>query len=125
MPLEILQLTTNLKQVVFKYTKENHNTNLNNFFKTLKANKINIIIACDDNDIISEVRLKYFDYNVIYVEYPKKEIKASKFLSRKKFITDKEAFPSEFSSKKFDKSDNFVYDEISSKELENLYLYDE
>tara|TARA_E500000318_G_scaffold61379_1_gene56955 strand:- start:350 stop:1471 length:1122 start_codon:yes stop_codon:yes gene_type:complete len=124
-PLQILQLTTNLKQVVFKYTKENHDTNLNNFFKTLKAHKINIIIACDDNDIISEVRLKYFDYNVVHIEYPKNKIKASKFLSRKKFITNKEAFASEFSSKKFDKSDNFVYDETSSKELENLYLYDE
>ena len=124
-PLEILQSMTNLKQVVFKYTKENHDTDLNNFFKTLKTHKINIIIACDDNDIISEVRLKYFDYNVVHIEYPKNKIKASKFLSKKKFITNKEAFPSEFSSKKFDKSDNFVYDETSSKELENLYLYEE
>lgn len=36
-----------------------------------------------------------------------------------------EVFHSESSAKRLDKSNNFVYDETSSKELESLYLYDE
>ena len=124
-PVETLKLMTKLKQVVFKYTKEIHNTDLNKFFKILKSYKINILIICDDKDIIPEVRLKYFDYNVVQINYPKNEIKASKFLSKKKFITNGNIFPSESSANRLDKTNNFVYDDFSSKELEYLYLYDE
>ena len=124
-PLEALQIMPNLKQVIFKYEKMHHKKDLNNFFKILKNNKINVGIICDDKEIISDVRLKYFDHNTIESGEGTKKIKASKFLSKKKFISNKQVFPAEFSEKIVDKSDNFVYDDISSKELESLYLYDD
>jgi len=74
---------------------------------------------------ISEVRFKYFDYNVLPDLKPEEEVKASKFISKKKFITNTQVFNSESSANRLDKSNNFVYDEVSSKELESLYLYDE
>ena len=122
---EALQLMPKLKQVVFKYEKRHNEKDFTKFFKLLKNSKINLGIICDDEEIISEVRLRYFDYNVVESGKNKKEIKASKFLSKKKFISNKDVFPSEFSEKIVDKSDNFIYDDISSKELESLYLYDE
>ena len=124
-PIEALQAMPKLKQVVFRYEKRHNKEDLSKFFRLLKNNKVNIGIICDDKKIISDVRLKYFDYNVIESGEDKKKIKASKFLSKKKFISNKDVFPSEFSEKIVDKSDNFVYDDISSKELESLYLYDE
>ena len=124
-PIDALQAMPKLKQVVFKCGKENEQEDLSNFFKILKNNKVSVGIICDDKEIISDVRLKYFDYNVIESGEDKKKIKACKFLSKKKFISNKEIYPSEFSEKKVDKSNNFAYDEISSKELESLYLYDE
>ena len=93
--------------------------------QALKKRKINILIQVGGNLDISDVRLKYFDYNVLPEPQAQEEVKASKFISKKSFVTNAEVFNSESSAKRLDKSNNFVYDEASSKELESLYLYDE
>jgi len=119
----------NIKQVTFEYSDKHEEEDLNEFFKNLKNRKIKLIVIVRDEKILSGVRSKYFDYNVIFedkVSYPNKEIpKNCKFLSKKMFITDGKCYPSRFSAKKLDTSNDFVYDEDSSKELENLYLYEE
>ncbi len=122
--IELLQYMPKLKQVIFKY-QDSENTDKSNFFKELKKRKINLIIEVQKNLNINEVRLQYFDYDVVEEGKPEKEIKASKFLSKKRFATNGKSFNSESSAKRLDNSDNFVYDEASSKELESLYLYEE
>jgi ADP-heptose:LPS heptosyltransferase len=119
---ELLQYMPNLKQVMYKYKKQE---DLTEFLKALKKRKINIIIQPSEDFNISDVRFEYFDYNVLPEPEAQEEVKASKFISKKRFITNAEVFNSESSAKRLDKSNNFVYDEASSKELESLYLYDE
>lgn len=119
---ELLQYMPNLKQVIYKYKKQE---DLTEFLKALKKRKINIIIQPSEDFDISDVRFEYFDYNVLPEPEAQEEVKASKFISKKRFITNAEVFNSESSAKRLDKSNNFVYDETSSKELESLYLYDE
>ena len=114
---------TNLKQVVYNCT-EDKNTDNSDFFKTLKNNKINVVIRSDELNI-SDVRLKYFDFNVLENDISVEKTHASKFLSNKSFVSNAEVFNSESSANRLDKSNNFTYDEASSKELESLYLYDE
>lgn len=124
--LEALAHMPHLKQVVFKH-EANENTDITPFLKILKNKKVNVIIEAQDGNDLSELRLKYFDFHVF--EKPSSneviEVKASKYLSKKRFITHGQSFASEFSAKKLDRSNIFSYDEDSSKELENLYLYDE
>lgn len=123
--VEILKYMPKLKQIIFKY-QDSEDTDKSKFFKELKKRKVNLIIQVQKGFDVKEVRLKYFDYNVIEEsEEPKEEIKASKFLSKKHFVVDGKSFNSESSAKRLDNSDNFVYDKISSKELESLYLYEE
>lgn len=119
---EALQYMPNLKQIIYKYKKQE---DLTEFLKALKKRKINIIIQPSEDFDISDVRFEYFDYNVLSEPKAQEEVKASKFISKKRFITNAEVFNSESSAKRLDKSNNFVYDEASSKELESLYLYDE
>jgi ADP-heptose:LPS heptosyltransferase len=121
---EDLQYMPNLKQVIYEYD-EHEETDLSEFFKILKNRKIQVVIRVKDKNKISDVRLKYFDFNVIEDNEPREEIKAAKFISKKRFVSNAEVFKSESSAKRLDKSNNFVYDETSSKELESLYLYDE
>lgn len=123
--LNILPYMPNLKQVTYKYdTSEKRD--LTYFFKALINKKINVIIQVKDGENISEVRLKYFDFLVVDdSEVNNETVKASKFVSKKRFVSNAEIFPSESSAKRLDKSNNFVYDEASKLELENLYLYDE
>lgn len=121
---QYLKYMPNLKQVIYKYD-EHEKTDISEFLKILKNKKINVVIEAQDKDKISDIRLKYFDFMVLEKRPPHEEIKASKFISRKKFISDAQVFNSESSANRLDKSNNFVYDEASSKELESLYLYDE
>ena len=121
---EALQYMPNLKQVIYEYD-EPKETDLSEFFKTLKNKKIQVIIRVKDKSKISSVRLKYFDFNVLEDKKPHQEIKAAKFISKKIFVSDGQVFKSESSAKRLDKSNSFVYDEASSKELESLYLYEE
>lgn len=120
--IELLQYMPNLKQVIYKYKKQE---DLTEFLKALKKRKINIIIQPSEDFNISDVRFEYFDYNVLPEPEAQEEVKASKFISKKRFITNAEVFNSESSAKRLDKSNTFIYDEASSKELESLYLYDE
>lgn len=120
----------NLKQVVFKHSQKNED--YEKFFKVLKNRKINVIIQTKDKENISDLRLKYFDFNVIEEvdpEYSPDTIaeitSAKRFISKKSFISNGETFASESSGKRLDKSSSFVYDEVSKSELESLYLYDE
>ena len=123
--LNALNYMPNLKQVTYKYDTSK-NEDLTNFFKTLKNRKINVVIQVKDKKKISDIRFKYFDFLVTEVIDPEIEnITASKFISKKRFISEAKVFPSESSAKRLDKSNNFVYDEISKLELESLYLYDE
>ena len=97
----------------------------NKFLKKLKSRKINIVIEVKDKNILAETRLKYFDFNIIEEHLPEiKDIpKNCKFISRKKFSTNKEIYHSQSSAKRLDKSNNFIYDEFSKSEIESLYLY--
>lgn len=122
--LDLLPYMTNLRQLVFLYSKEHENIDLRKFLKTLKNKKVDILIVCKDKEIISDVRLKYFDYLVVEEIAPKEEVKASYYFSRKKFFTNGKMYSSEFAAKRLDNSDKFFYDENSSKELESLYLYE-
>lgn len=127
-PLEesIVSRLPNLKQIIFVYGEEHEKQDLTKFFKILKNYKKSIVIQVSDKNIISDVRLKYFDFPVILKEVPSEEIdipKNCKYISNKNFISDKEFYNSESSCKRLDKSNNFVYDEASKLELENLYLY--
>ena len=117
---------TNLKQVVLNYKTEHEKLDLTSFIKKLKNNKINFVIQVEDEKIFSDVSLKYFDNNVIRknnaepTNIPNIECK---FISKKRFVSEGNLFDSEFSSKKLDKSNKFVYDEVSKLEIESLYLY--
>ncbi len=123
--LNALNYMPNLKQITYKYDTEK-DEDLSNFFKTLKNRKINIVIQVKDKQKISDIRLKYFDFLVTETTEPNnEEAKALKFISKKRFISNADVFPSESSAKRLDKSNNFVYDEVSKLELESLYLYDE
>tara|TARA_R110002167_G_scaffold188674_4_gene390702 strand:+ start:354 stop:1487 length:1134 start_codon:yes stop_codon:yes gene_type:complete len=124
--LEEIKACSNLKQLVFQYSEEHKNTDLSKFLKNLKRKKINVLLQVEDESLVSSVRLKYFDFNVILKDSPEtiENIpKNCKFISRKKFICNSQGFNSESSCKRLDKSENFVYDEVSKSEIESLYLY--
>ena len=115
----------NLKQLVFIYEDKYKDIDLNNFFNFVKNHKINLSIVFASKDKIEDVRLKYFDFNVLERSWEKEKIKDCKFLSKKIFVDKGEQYLSESSANRLDKTNTFIYDDISSKELENLYLYDE
>ena len=123
-PTEALDYCGNLKQIIFRYSDKHEDLDLNSFFTNLKRRKINLIIKYEGTKNISDVRFKYFDYPVAPTAKVETEHKQCKFLSKKSFITDSQQFTAEFTAKKLDNSDNFVYDDISSEELESFYLYE-
>ena len=127
--INVLKSMPNLKQIVFQYNKEHEKFDLSSFFKNLKNKKVNIIIQTKDPEILSDLRLKYFDYNVILEKEfsdTSNEIPDNcKYLSNKKFISKAEVYASEFAAQELDKSDNFIYDDISKLEIENFYIYEE
>ena len=89
-------------------------------------NKKAVIIEVSDKNIISDVRLKYFDYPVVLKEGSSQDLdipQNCKFTSKKHVLSNGEVYLSESSYKRLDKSSNFVYDEISKLEIESLYLY--
>jgi hypothetical protein len=122
----MIDACTNLKQVVFNYHNKHKKLDLTNFIKKLKNNRINFVIQVQDKEIFSDVCVKHFDDNVIQknnIEPTNIPDRECKFISKKRFISDGNLFNSEFSSKTLDKSNNFVYDEVSKSEIESLYLY--
>lgn len=127
--IEALNTMPNLKQLVFKYEKRHEESELSSFFKNLKNKKVQLIIQTKDEEILSDLRLKYFDYNVVFEEQKpdiSKEIpKTCKYMSKKKFVLNAEVYNSESSAKRLDKSNNFVYDDTSKSEIESFYIYDE
>ena len=127
--IEALNTMPNLKQLIFKYEKKHDELDLHKFFKKLKNKKAQIIILTEDEEILSDLRLKYFDYNVIFDEkksnISEKISDNCKYMSKKKFILNAEVYSSESSAKRLDKSNSFVYDDISKSEIESFYIYDE
>ena len=123
---DVVASLSNLKQIVFKYSEDHQKQDLTNFFKILKKYGKNIIIEVSNKKIVSDVRLKYFDYSVILkqeaIEVPNLP-KDCKYISNKQFVSDREFYLSESSAKRLDKTNNFVYDGISKSEIESLYLY--
>jgi hypothetical protein len=116
----------NLKQIVFKYSEEHEKEDLAKFFKILKRYNKRIIIEVSNEEIVSQVRLKYFDYSVILKEEAPEVPNLPedcKYISNKQFVLDGEFYLSESSAKRLDKTNNFVYDGISKSEIESLYLY--
>ena len=123
---EIIAQLPNLKQIIFVHNKDHEKEDLNKFFKILKNYKKNVIVQVTDKDSIYDLRLKYFDFPVVLKELSPDKIKVPKnckYISNKKFISNGEAYNSESSCKRLDKSNDFVYDDVSKLELENLYLY--
>jgi len=121
-------IKNNVKQIVFKLNDLEYD--YTNFFKFIKKNKINLILLTENEDNISELRLKYFDFPVIPEPKPKEEdVKSlitdnTKFCSNKSFVSKGETFYSESSAKRLDKTNSFKYSEDSLKEIESLYLYE-
>ena len=114
-----------LKQLIYVYQGD-ENTDVTNFLNDLKNRKVNIIIQAEDVKDISDIRYKYFDFPVVEKLKPEEDgLVECKYISRKKFASEGELYSSEFSAKRLDKSNKFVYDEVSKLELESLYLYDE
>ena len=116
----------NLKQIIFLYKKEHQKEDLNSFFKFLKNSNRDVIIQVIDKEILSDVRLKYFDYTVVEKPQPNNTIdfpENCKYISNKQFLSKGEVYSSESNAKRLDKSNNFTYDDVSKLELESLYLY--
>ena len=92
--IEALNTIPNLKQLVFNYEKRLEESELSSFFKNLKNKKVQLIIQTKDEEILSDLRLKYFDYNVVFEEQKpdiSKEIpKTCKYMSKKKFVLNAE-----------------------------------
>ena len=120
----LLQHMPKLKQLVYVYENDN-DEDVTNFLNDLKNRKVNVIIQTQNVKDISDIRFKYFDFPVIEKPASEEKLQECKYLSRKKFASKGEIYNSESSAKRLDKSNNFVYDEISKLELESLYLYDE
>jgi len=119
--------TSRLKHLV--YHLEEDVEDLNAYFKRFKKSKINVIICTSNKDILNEIRLKYFDYIVDYIDTEEisKDISInenSKFISSKVVFSDSDVYKSIFSAKKLDKSDKFYLNNDSIKELFQLYLYE-
>jgi len=123
--VKIVNALTNVKQIIFKYKKCHNDLDLNEFFNFIKNKKIRLLIVCEDEENISDIRFKYFDFDIIEDIKPEKQINSEKFFSKKLFISNGDTYSSESSANRLDKSHNFVYDDASSKELESLYLYEE
>ena len=121
---EIIENCEKLKQVIFLHKGNHSKDDMHKFFKILKKRRINIVIANESEDNLSDLRLEFFEYAVSPSRVKNEDPKATKFLSKKRFVTKENVYPSESSAKRLDKSHKFVYDEISSKELENFYLYE-
>jgi hypothetical protein len=124
----ILAIKENTEQVVFKL--DNLEEDFNLFFKKLQRAKINLTIVTRNKDIVSELRLKYFDFNVFLEQFHKKEDinhlinENTKYLSKKSFISKGQSFNSEFAYKLLDNSIKYIHNNDSIKELENFYLYE-
>ena len=121
----LLERMPKLKQLIYVH-KEGENADVTSFLNDLKNRKVNIIIQTEDVENISDIRFKYFDFPVIEKPRPEeKSLVECKYMSRKKFASEGNIYNSEFSSKRLDKTNKFVYNEVSKLELESLYLYDE
>lgn len=126
LPLDSLHILKNkTKRLVFYI--DSIEEDLNTFFKNLKKLKIDVVILTKDKDSLSELRLKYFDFDVHLEEcrdVSKLVNENTKFLSNKLFITDGKTYNSRFSANRLDNSDKFILNDISKLELESLYLYE-
>ena len=126
------KISDNLLQAISKRTKNiifklnDLDLNYNKFFKKITSCKINLIIIVDDKNIINDLREKYFDFNVVERPQIKKLNKKGslKYISKKKFISEGKIYFSEFSSKTIDKTDLFVNNSDSQKEIEDFYIYE-
>ena len=116
----------NTEQIVFKL--KNLDVDLNKFFKKIVKSKIKLQVIVEDESILNDARFKYFDFHVVPEEKVEDlsnlNLDDVKYFSNKFFVTNKKTFKSNFSAKRLDNSNKFVYDEFSSKELESLYLYE-
>jgi len=126
-PSEVLTALKNrIKQIIYVINEDKED--LTNFFKTIKRNKINLVIFTENKEILSSLRLKYFDFSV-FCEHLDESVKDivnenTKYHSSKKFISNNTVYPSHFSSEKLDIHSNFCLNSNSLKEIENFYLYE-
>jgi len=123
-PLE--KCTGNIKHLVYEINEDTED--LNAYFKNFKRNKINIIIRTRNKEILDDLRLKYFDYVVDYIDLSKwdslKVTENTKYLSSKLVCSNGEVYKSIYSAKKLDKTDNICLNNDSIEELFQLYLYE-
>ena len=112
------------KHIIFKLN--DLDLNYNKFFKKITSYKISLIVIVDNKEIINDLREKYFDFEVVERPQTKKLDKKDnlKYISKKKFISDGKIYFSEFSSKIVDKTDLFVNNSDSQKEIEDFYIYE-
>ena len=123
---QLWQIKRCVKQIIFKL--DDLEKDYLEFFKKIKKLKINLIISTKTKDILSDLRLKYFDFNVT-LESETEDIseiisEKTRYLSKKQFITKQSVYKSHFSAILLDNSDKFVLNDDSKQELESLYLYE-
>lgn len=96
------------------------------FLKKMQRNKMNVKLFTKNEDILSEARLRYFDFDLFFFQKPEAGLpdRPLKYISKKMFITDGETYKSKFSHKRLDKSSNFTLNEDSLEELESFYIYE-
>lgn len=126
-PYELVNgLKGRIKQMIFKIDdlKEDYSE----FFDFVKKAKINLILFTENKDIISDLRIKYFDFPV-FLENLEKDIESlvnenTKYMSKKQFISNASVYFSHSSQKALDKSNKFHFNKDSLREIESLYLYE-
>ena len=122
---QIGRLSRNTRKVVLKV--DSAENNYEDFLNDLKKYNIPSVLVTENEEIVNDLRLKYFDFQVLLSEY--KDVsdlvnENTKFISNKTFINAKDKYISEFCADRLDNSINFVLNDISKQELESLYLYE-
>jgi hypothetical protein len=120
----ILALKNRTHSIIFEI--ENLDNDFSKFFKKLSRNKLKVRVFTRNPDILSEARLRYFDFDVFLFSQPQHSLPDGNlhYLSKKIFISKAQIYKSRFSSKGLDNDSKFVLDECSLEELESFYIYE-
>lgn len=125
-PLE--KITKNLKHIIFHINEEGED--FNDYFKNFKRSQITISIYTENKDILNDLRLKYFDYEVYYNKNMDKVFNEddfsenSKYLSTKIVISDSLIYKSISSALELDKTDKLILNKHIKQEINSLYIYE-
>ncbi len=119
------QFKNNIKKLVYRI--ESLENDVSEFLKNLKNINISVVLITKNKDIISDLRLKYFDFDVYLENLP--DLKSlvtdkTKYASNKIVFSKNNVYDTIFNAKMLDNSNNFVLNKDSQEEIQNLYLYE-